>query len=93
VVQFDWDDGKARRNLEKHQVTFAEAETVFADPLARIDDDPDHSSEEDRKILFGWSAAGRLLLVSFVQRGQTIRIISARRANKEEQKRYEEEAP
>jgi uncharacterized protein len=91
VVTFDWDEPKAKQNFEKHRVSFAEAETVFDDPLARIDDDPDHSSEERREIIFARSAAGRLLLVSFVQRGETIRIISARTADKQERRRYEEE--
>ncbi len=90
-MTFDWDESKAKRNFEKHRITFAEAETIFDDPLARIDDDPDHSTGEQRELIFGQSAAGRLLLVSFVQRGQTIRIISARKANKQERRRYEEE--
>ena len=88
---FDWDDEKARTNLVKHGVSFVEAQTVFDDPLARIDDDPDHSVEERREIIFGDAVSGRLLLVSFVQRDETIRIISARTAENEERRRYEEE--
>ena len=90
-MQFEWDDRKAGRNLSRHRVSFAEAQTVFRDPLARIDNDPDHSLEENREIIIGYSAASRLLLVSFVQRGETIRIISARKANTKERHRHEEE--
>jgi uncharacterized DUF497 family protein len=82
---------KASKNLEKHRVSFSEALTVFSDPLARIDDDPDHSFAERREIIFGQSRAGRLLLVSFTERGDIIRIISARQPDNAERKRYEEE--
>ena len=88
---FVWSAAKARQNLAKHRVSFTEAMSVFEDPLARIDDDPDHSAEEKREIIFGQSRAGRLLLVSFTERGDTIRIISARPPDSDERKRYEEE--
>ena len=90
-MRFDWDDEKARRNLSQHRISFAEAQTIFHDAFARIHDDPDHSDLEAREIIVGHSAAKRLLLVSFVRRGETIRIISARKANKKERFQYEEE--
>ena len=88
---FVWSVTKARKNLAKHGVSFSEALSVFDDPLARIDDDPDHSLAERREIIFGQSRAGRLLLVSFTERGDNIRIISARQPDSDERKRYEEE--
>lgn len=88
---FEWDEDKARRNLEKHGVSFEEGQTVFVDPLAGIRTDPDHSFGEVREIIVGHSEAGRLLLVSFTQRGEAIRIINARPATRPERKYYEEE--
>ena len=87
---FEWDDQKAGANLTKHGVSFDEGETVFADPLAGIGQDPDHSDEEDREIITGYSDQHRLLLVSFTQRGESIRIVSAREATRSERKLYEE---
>jgi len=78
--------------LLKHGVSFGEAATVFYDDHARIDDDPDHSIVEQREIIFGRSAKGRFLLVSFTERGDAIRIIriiSARQAAKRERRKYE----
>jgi uncharacterized protein len=90
-VKFEWDDDKAKTNLKKHRISFDEASTVFADPLAKIFYDEGHSDEESREILVGHSVANRLLLVSFTERGQElIRIISARIATKNEGKAYEE---
>jgi uncharacterized protein len=88
---FRWYEEKAETNRARHGVTFKEAESVFDDPLARIDPDPDHSDDENRELIFGHSSRGRLLLVSFVERGDSVRIISAREADKEERKRYEED--
>ena len=88
---FVWSLAKARQNLAKHGVSFSEALSVFEDPLARIDDDPDHSAEERREIIIGQSRAGRLLLVSSTERGTIVRIISARVPDRDERKRYEEE--
>jgi uncharacterized protein len=90
-VQFTWDPAKAASNLKKHGVSFAEAVTVFFDPLARMHDDPDHSIGEVREIVTGYSANGRLLLVSFTERGDTVRIINARAANLRERRRHEED--
>ena len=90
-MQFSWDPAKARANRRKHGVSFEEAASVFIiDPLARIHDDPDHSEGEVREIIVGFSAAGRLLLVSFTQRGETVRIVSARAADPWERRRHEE---
>src|SRR5258708_6040778 len=88
---FRWYDKKAETNRPGHGVSFEEAESVFDDLLARIDPDPDHSDEENRELIFGHSGKGRLLLISFVERGDSVRIISAREADKEERKRYEED--
>lgn len=88
-IQFQWDAQKAARNVKKHRVTFVEAATVFQDPLAFVFDDQDHSGEEDREIIIGHSIRQRILVVSFTERGNSIRIISARRANQEEREDYE----
>lgn len=88
-VRFEWDPNKAATNLEKHGVTFEEATTVLYDDNAGIDDDPDHSLGEHRELICGRSAEGRLLLVSFTERGEAIRIIHARAATSRERKKYE----
>ncbi|MBI5650236.1 MAG: BrnT family toxin [Chloroflexi bacterium] len=90
-IEFEWDDEKARINLSRHAgVSFEEAETVFQDSFARIMADPDHSLDEERAIIIGYSSKNRVLFVSFAARGNRIRIISARKANKLEHKIYEE---
>jgi uncharacterized DUF497 family protein len=90
-VRFEWDAAKAAANVKKHAVSFDEASTVFDDLLAAIIDDEDHSDDELREIIIGHSVLNRLLLVSFTERSKdTIRIISARKANKRERKEYEE---
>lgn len=88
-ILFEWDPTKARKNLEKHGVSFEEAARVFYDDDAIIDDDPDHSIGEHRELILGRSAR-RLLLVSFTERGDWIRIIHARHATTHEHKKYEE---
>jgi uncharacterized DUF497 family protein len=90
-IQFEWDTEKARVNLDKHGVSFEEAATVFYDDFAKIDDDPDHSIGEHREVIFGCSASGRYMLVSFTERGDTIRIIHARQMERSERNRYEED--
>ena len=91
AVQFEWDESKARSNRSKHGVSFEEAGTAFSDPLSTTIHDPDHSaSDEDRYVLLGRSVSGRLLVVSHTERGDTIRIISARRATRREGRNYEE---
>jgi uncharacterized DUF497 family protein len=89
-LDFEWDPKKAAANVKNHGVSFEEAVTVFADPLARIFDDEDHSVEEQREIIIGQSAKQRLLLVCFTARGNSIRIFSARKATRREQQDYEE---
>jgi uncharacterized DUF497 family protein len=88
---FEWDARKAKGNQRKHGISFDEACTVFDDPLARIFSDEDHSNGEQREIIVGHSILERLLLVSFAECGpDRIRIISARKATRKEQKDYEE---
>lgn len=87
---FEWDDDKAHSNLTKHRVSFDEARTVLSDPLEMTIYDPDHSEDEDRYISLGLSDLGRILVISYTERGDRIRIISARVANKRERKQYEE---
>ena len=90
-LRFDWDVKKAASNVAKHGVTFEEASTVFGDPLAVIFDDEDHSQDEIREIILGYSFLGRLLLVSFTERDKmVVRIISARKATRRERQDYEE---
>ncbi len=83
-MQFEWDPRKATTNLHKHGVAFADATSVFVDPLARIFDDPDHSTRQERELIIGYDLTGRLLIVSFAERGDNVRIISARRATARE---------
>ncbi|MCB0181140.1 MAG: BrnT family toxin [Anaerolineae bacterium] len=90
TVRFEWDSNKAAINQQKHHVSFEEAATVFSDPLAVIFDDEEHSIEEIREVIIGHSANNRLLLVSFTERVEAIRIISARQATRIERKDYEE---
>lgn len=92
-MRFDWDPAKNERNEQKHKVSFVEALAVFTDPLARIFDDPDHSVGEPREIIVGHSRRGRLLLVCFVERGDVIRIFSARKVTTHERKDYQENRP
>jgi uncharacterized DUF497 family protein len=88
---FEWDVPKANVNQRKHGVSFDEACTVFDDPLARIFPDEDHSDGEQREIIVGHSILDRLLLVSFAERARDrLRIISARKATRKEQRDYEE---
>ena len=89
-MEFEWDPQKAAKNLRKHKVTFNEAATVFDDPLSVTVTDPDHSAEEDRFIIVGQSYRRRLLIVSFAERGDRIRIISARELTPAERRAYEE---
>ncbi len=89
-MKFEWDARKASANQRKHSVSFVEAATVFADPLARIHDDPQHSVGEVREIIVGLAANGSVLLVSFSERGDTVRLVSARPATAREKHEYEE---
>ncbi len=89
-LDFEWDEDKAAVNLKKHKISFEEAKTVFADPFAITIDDPKHSLEEYRFIDTGMSADGKVLVVSYTEREQKIRLISCRKATKTEHKIYEE---
>jgi uncharacterized DUF497 family protein len=90
-LKFEWDRRKETANRKKHGVSFTEAKTAFFDENARVIADPDHSDEEDRFILLGLSSQLRLLVVChcFREDQDTIRIISARKANRSEQREYE----
>ena len=89
-MRFEWDRKKAGANERKHGVTFQEAATIFGDPLAITFDDPDHSVGEHRYITFGMSRFNRLLVVSHTDRGDRIRIMSARLMTLHERNIYEE---
>ena len=89
-MKFEWDPNKAARNLKKHGVSFHEAATVFGDSLSTTFPDPDHSDDEDRYITIGLSSGGRLLFVSHADRGDRVRLISAREATRGERMSHEE---
>lgn len=89
-MRFVWDPAKAAGNLRKHNVTFEEASSVFADPLSATGADPEHSEGEVRWVTFGVSTRGRLLVVAHADEGDIIRIISARVATRAERRIYEE---
>ena len=86
-VNYQWDENKAKTNLKKHRIDFADAVTIFSDDAAiTIEDDyPD----EKRLITIGLDALGRLLVVVYTWRGESIRLISARKATRQERKQYE----
>lgn len=88
-MQFEWDPEKAAANLSKHGVNFQEATTCFGDRLSVVVADPLHSDDEDRFVLVGESAARRLLVVVHTERGNRIRIMSARQATRFERRWYE----
>lgn len=88
---FEWDPTKAASNLKKHGVSFEEASTVFDDPLSITINDDEHSVEEDRFVTMGRSDEGRLVVVCHCDRGQRIRIISSRTAERYEQRQYEQQ--
>jgi uncharacterized DUF497 family protein len=90
---FEWNAAKASANLKKHGVSFEEGATAFEDEFARVLDDEEHSEEEPRQILIGYSERNRLLFVSFMYRAENlVRIISARKADSQECQDYEENA-
>ena len=90
ALVFEWSSGKARANLTKHGVSFLEGVSVFADPLARIFPDEAHSRDERRELIIGHSSRHALLVVSFMERRGSVRIISARPATRRERRDYEE---
>jgi uncharacterized protein len=89
-MDFEWDERKELANQKKHGVSFLEASEVFADELSSCVRDPDHSDEEERFLLFGVSLKGNFLVVSFTERLETIRIISARPITRLERNAYEQ---
>jgi len=89
-VVYEWDTEKAASNLRKHRVSFAEAASVFLDRPAFTFSDPDHSGEEDREVTIGLSSKERVLFVSHCERGDRIRVISARKATAKERAQYEQ---
>ena len=89
-LNFEWDENKAKSNLAKHGVKFEEAATVFGDPLSITIPDPAHSQLENRSVILGHSHNQKLLVVVHTDRGDNIRIISARRASRRERINYEE---
>lgn len=91
-MNFEWDESKVDANLKKHGVSFEEAATVFDNPMAVIFDDEAHSIDEQREIVIGHSRKNRLLLVSFTERSNSIRIISDRLATRKEREDYEQNA-
>ena len=94
-IRFSWDEHKAAQNVRKHGVSFAEAMSVFFDENAAEFFDPDHSGTEDRFLMLGFSSRLRRLVVHYAVRGKgtQIRIISARKASKNESRRYTREEP
>ena len=89
--EFEGDEAKAIANKRKHKINFEEAKTVFGDPLAKTLYDPDHSIEERRWLDLGEASTGKLLVVSYTQRKNLIRIISCRKATTAERQMYEED--
>ena len=89
-MNFEWDSHKAAQNRRKHAVSFHEAATIFGDPMAVTYHDPDHSIAEERFITIGMSSIGRILVVAHTDRGENVRIISARKATRREKTHHEE---
>jgi uncharacterized DUF497 family protein len=90
AAQFEWDPKKAKANLSKHDISFEEASTIFDDPMFITFLDNEHSIDEERYITIGLSSKARLLMVAHAERNNRIRIISARKATKYEEKYYQE---
>ena len=88
---FEWDDDKAERNTRKHGVSFDEAQTVFVDSFSIMKPDVEHSDTEERLLIIGTSHKNRVIVVSYTERGETIRLISARKATRHERKQYEKD--
>lgn len=91
LLRFEWDDAENRSNRRKHGISFEEARTAFLDENARVVPDPDHSNDEERFVLLGLSISLRVLLVCHCYRkeDEVIRIISARKADRDELKQYQ----
>lgn len=91
MLTFEWDPRKAASNLRKHGVSFLEEKTVFGDRLEGMIPDPEHSDKEERFISIGKSKMGRLLVISYTEENDRIRLISARLATRTERRQYEED--
>lgn len=89
-MEFEWDEGKAASNLQKHDVGSAEASSVLSDWLSVTIPDPAHSEGEERSATLGTSSSGRLLVVIHTERGDKVRVISARPASARERREYEQ---
>lgn len=89
-MEFEWNPDKAAVNLKKHGISFEEAATVFNDPLSVTFPDPDHSFGESRYVIIGLSRFGQLLVVAHTDRREKVRIISTRKATRQEKRFYEE---
>ena len=92
-MEFEWDPGKASANAKKHGVDFAEAMTIFGDPLEVTITDPDHSDDEERFLSIGSFTSGVVLIVGYTERAGRTRIITAREATAQERKHYESTHP
>ena len=91
-LRFEWDPGKAARNIKRHGISFDEAATIFDDPMFTTVIDQEHSSDEERYITIGLSSGGRLLIIAHTDREGQVRIISVRKATKKEERFYAEAA-
>ncbi len=89
MLIFEWDTEKARENEQKHRISFLEASEVFDDDHSSTVQDPDHSTSEDRYLIFGISKQGKHLVVAYTERGDRIRLISARHMTSRERRAYE----
>lgn len=89
-MEFEWNPDKAVLNFDNHSVSFQEASTLFNDPLSVTFPDPNHSIGESRYVIIGVSRFGQLLVVAHTDRGKKVRIISARKATRQERRFYEE---
>jgi len=89
-MRFTWDQNKAARNVAKHRVSFEEAASAFDDPLYLDFFDPEHSEDECRYLRVGLSQLGRLLVIAYTERSESVRLISARKATRQERMLYEE---
>jgi len=89
-VQFEWDAAKARENEAKHGVSFMEASEIFGDDHSSVMADPDHAAGENRYLIFGATRTGKYLVVSYTERGERIRLISARPMTPRERRAYEQ---
>jgi len=91
TLRFEWDESKAEINKRKHGISFDEAQTVFTDDLSAMKPDVEHSNTEERFLIIGLSNKNRVIVVSYTERGDIIRLINARKATRNERKQHEED--